>query len=75
MANVYKPDKAESVRRIEPTKDERKKYAKEFKERKEHDRKVKDERFAAIRERQKNKPDSGGSGRSGRGINIDVTRD
>ena len=73
MANVYTPDKAESVRRIEPTKDERKKYAKEFREQKEHERKVKDERFAAIRERRKNKP--GGSGGSGGGINLEVTSD
>ncbi len=73
MPNVYTPDKAESVRRIEPTKDERKKYAKQFKEQKEHERKIKDERFAAIRERRKNnKPGSGGSGG---GINIDVTSD
>jgi len=73
MANVYTPNKAESVRRIEPTKDERKKYAKQFKEQKEHERKIKDERFAAIRERRKNnKPGSGGSGG---GINIDVTSD
>ncbi len=73
MANVYTPKKAESVHRITPSKDERKKYAKEFKEQKEHERKIKDERFAAIRERRKNNP--GGSGGSGKGINIDVTSD
>jgi len=73
MANVYTPNKAESVRRIEPTKDERKKYAKQFKEQKEHERKIKDERFAAIRERRKN--NKTGSGGSGGGINIDVTSD
>jgi len=70
MANVYTPNKAESVRRIEPTVSERKKYAKEFREQKEHERKIKDERFAAIRERRKNNP-----GGSGGGINIDLTSD
>ena len=70
MVEVYTPDKAESVRRIEPTKEERKKYAKEFKEQKEHQRKVKDERFAAIQERRKEqrKPSGGGGG-----INVEVT--
>ncbi len=75
MVKIYTPDKAESVHRIEPTKDERKKYAKEFREQKEHERKIKDERFAAIRDRRKNKPGHGGSARSGGGINIDVTSD
>ena len=70
MVKVYTPKKAESVRKIEPTKEERKKFAKEFREEKEHQQKIKDERFAAIRERRKNKP-----GGSGGGINIDVTSD
>lgn len=73
MVKIYTPDKAESVHRIEPTKDERKKYAKEFREQKEHERKIKDERFAAIRDRRKNNP--GGSGGSGGGINLEVTSD
>ncbi len=73
MVKVYTPNKVESVHKIEPTKEERKKFAKEFKEEKKHQQKIKDERFAAIRERQKNnKPGSGGSGG---GINIDVTSD
>jgi len=74
MANIYTPNKAHSVRRIEPTKEEREKYANDFRERKEYERKIKDERFAAIRERQKsNSP--GGSGGADSGINIDVTSD
>ncbi len=73
MSNVYRPDKAESVRTISPTKEERVSDAKKFREQKAHERKIKDERFAAIRERRKNnKPGSGGSGG---GINIDVTSD
>ena len=71
MAKVYTPDKVESVHKIEPTKEERIQNAQQFRERKEFERKVKDERFAAIEARRKNKPGSGGG--SGRGINIDTT--
>ena len=72
MVKVYTPDKVESVRRIEPTKEERKKYAKEFKEQKEYQRKVKDERFAAIKERRKGQRKPSGAGG---GINVEVTSD
>jgi len=73
MVKVYRPDKVESVRTISPTKEERVSDAKKFREQKAHQRKIKDERFAAIRDRRKNnKPGSGGSGD---GININVTSD
>ena len=68
--HVATPPGGESVRHIEATKEDRAKYAKEFREQKEYERKIKDERFAAIKEKRKNKPRGGGSG-----INIEVTSD
>ena len=70
--HVYTPNESESVRHIESTKEDRAKHAKEFREQKKHEQKCKEERFAAIRERRKNKPGSGGSGG---GINIEVSGD
>ena len=67
MTNVYTPGKQQSVQHISPTKEERQKDAKAFRAQKERERKIKDERFAEIRERRKNNPSGGG------GINIDVT--
>lgn len=69
--HVAAPKGGEHVRHIEQTKEDRAKQVKEFREEKEYQRKVKEERFAAIRERKKNnKPDG-----SGGGINIEVTSD
>jgi hypothetical protein len=67
MANVYTPDKPESRHQVHATPEDRKKHAEQFREQKAHEQKLKDERFAAIRERRKKGP--GGSG----GINIEVT--
>ena len=71
MAEVFRPKEAMSTRHITPTEKERVKYAKEFREQKDHEAKLKDERFAAIEERRKKGP----SGGSGAGINIEVTSD
>ena len=73
---VMRPGKGDalSVRHLSPNKEEREKDRKAFHEQKEHQRKVKEERFAAIRERRK-KGDGGSSGGSGDGINIEVTSD
>lgn len=73
---IMKPGKGDaiSVRHIPQTEDDRKRHAKEFREQKKHEREMKEERFAAIRERRKNKK-PGGSGGSGGGINIEVTSD
>ncbi len=59
---------AVSERRITQTNEDRIRHGKEFRENKQHQQKVKEERFAAIRDRQKNRP--GGSG--GAGINIEA---
>ena len=61
-----------SIRHLSPTKEDREKDQKAFREQKEHERKIKEERFAAIRERRKKRDPSGGSGG---GINIEVTSD
>jgi hypothetical protein len=66
--HVATPPGGEHVQHIETTKEDRIRHAKEFREQKEHERKIKEERFAALRERRKNKP-----GGSGGGINIEVT--
>ncbi len=71
--HVATPPGGEHVQHIHSTKEDRAQHAKEFREQKKHQDKIKDERFAAIRERRKNKkPDSGGSGG---GINIEVKGD
>lgn len=67
-ATIYTPNTGESVRHLHQTKEDRARNSKEFKEQKEHERKLKEERFAAIRNRQKNRPSG-----SGGGINIEVT--
>ena len=71
---VMKPGRGDaiSIRHLSPTEEDRKKDQKAFREQKEHERKVKEERFAAIRERRKKKDPSGGSGG---GINVEVTSD
>jgi hypothetical protein len=73
---IMRPGKGDtiSVRRLSPTKEEREKDQKAFHEQKERQQKVKEERFAAIRERRKKK-DGDPSGGSGGGINIEVTSD
>ncbi len=53
------------------TPEDKVRFAEKFKEQKAYEQKVKDERFAKIQERRKNKPGSGG----GKGINIEVTSD
>ena len=69
MANVFKPNEAESTRHLHQTDSERRQYNKEFKEQKAHEQKLKEERFDAMRERRKS-----ASG-AGKGINIEVTGD
>lgn len=64
--HVATPPGGEHVRHIEQTKEDRARQVKEFREEKEYQRKVKEERFAAIRERRKNNPGGGG------GINVEV---
>ncbi|MBD3260990.1 MAG: hypothetical protein GF334_04810 [Candidatus Altiarchaeales archaeon] len=68
-ANAYTPGKGVSIRRVESTKEDRAEYQRQWKEDRKHKEKLKEERFAAIRERRKDKP--GGSGGSN-GINIEV---
>ena len=68
--HVATPKGGEHVQHIHSTKEDRAKHAKQFREQKDHEKKLKDERFAAIRARQKNK-----SGGSGAGINIKVKGD
>ena len=63
----------EHIQHIVPTNEDRKKYAKEFREEKNHQQKIKEERFAAIDERRKKNPS--GPGAEGKGINIEVTGD
>ncbi len=74
MSEVMKPGAKDtiSIRKIPATKKDRKELQIAFRKQKEDARKQKEERFAAILERRKNKPgSSGGSG----GINIEVTSD
>ncbi len=59
---------AVSERHLHQTKEERVQHGKEFRKEKEYQQKVKEERFAAIRDRQKNRPGGG----SGAGINIEA---
>jgi hypothetical protein len=68
---VATPRGGESVRHLAATKKDRAKHSKQFREQKEYERKIKEERFAAIRDKRKNKP--GGEG--GGGINVEVTSD
>lgn len=72
MAEVMKPgaNDAISVRNVPASKKDREELQKAFREQKQIEQKHKDERFAAIRERRKNRP-----GGSGGGINIEVTSD
>lgn len=69
MAQVRKPNKAISIRSIQPTESDRKQHSKEFREQKKHEQQLKEERFAKIAERRKNK--KSGPGRGG-GINIEI---
>ena len=68
--HVATPKGGEHVQHVHSTKEDRAKHAKQFREQKEHERRIKEERFAAIGERRKNKP-----GGSGGGINIEVKGD
>jgi len=74
MANVMKPNQkdAVSVRHIPSTELDRKENVEKFKEHKAEQEKIKDERFAAIEEKRKNRPPRDGKGT---GINIEVTSD
>jgi len=58
-----------STQTIHRTQDERKKDFKEFKERKDRQAKIKDERFVEFEDRRK------GKGGGGKGINIDTLKD
>lgn len=71
--HVATPPGGEHVQHIHSTKEDRAKHAKEFREQKEFERTEKDRRFAAIKDRRKNKPGSGGD--PGGGINIEVKGD
>ena len=73
--HVATPKGGEHVQHVHSTKEDRAKHAKEFREEKKHQDKIKDERFAAIQERRKKDKKPGGSGGSGGGINIEVTSD
>ncbi len=67
--HVARPRGGEHVQHITPTNEDRQNDAKQFREEKKHQQKVKEERFAAIEKRRKGNP-SGGSSKS---INIEVT--
>ena len=75
MTNVMKPNQkdAVSVRQVPTTEADRKDNVEKFKERKAEQEQIKNERFAAIEEKRKNRPPRGGG--SGAGINIEVTSD
>ncbi len=68
--HVATPPGGEHVQHIHTTKEDRAKHAKQFREQKEDQRKIKDARFAKINERRKKQGSAGG-----RGINLDVTSD
>ena len=70
MVKVFTPKKGETVRHIDMTKEDRQNNLKDFREDKMHQQRLKEERFATIRERRKNRP-----GGSGGGINITVESD
>jgi hypothetical protein len=71
MPEIMKPTNKDTVssRRINSTKEDRAKQLKEFKEDKAHKEKLKEDRYARLKERQKGKPSGKGTGR----INIEVT--
>ena len=71
MTKVFKPTGKDVVspRRLPQTQDDRKRQIQEFREDKEHKRKLKEERFAKIAEKQKQRPTSP-KGRGG--INVRV---
>lgn len=69
-ANAYNPDKGVSTRRIEQTPEDRAEFKRQWKEDHEHKERLKEERYAAIRERRKNNKPGGSGGSSG--INIEV---
>ena len=71
--HVFTPKETLSTRHIQPTNKERIKHAQQFREQKEHELKLKNERFDAIQARRKNKPGGSGGSGSGSGINIEVT--
>ena len=58
------------VRHIPADEEDRKRFAKQWREDRDFKEKVKKERFAKFQERRKNKP-----GGSGGGINVEVTRE
>lgn len=70
-ANTFQPREGVSTRRIESTPEDRAEFKRQWQEDRKHKERLKDERFAAIRERRKNKP--GGSGGSG-GINVEINK-
>lgn len=68
MTTIYTPEGTESIRHIHSTKEDRAEHREQFREQKAHEQKMKDERFAKIREGRKNQP-SGAAG-----INIEVQK-
>lgn len=68
MANIYTPEGTESIRHIHSTEEDRAKHRKQFREQKDYEQKIKDERFAKIRSDRKNGPVDAG------GINIEVQK-
>ena len=65
--HIANPKGGEHVRHIEQTKEDRDRHAKEFREQKNHELELKNERFAAMKKRKK-----GNSAGGSRGINIDA---
>lgn len=61
---------SEHKQHIPADKKDRERFAKQWRDDRDHKEKLKNERFAAIQERRKNKP-----GGSGGGINIEVSGD
>lgn len=68
--HVATPKGGEHLQTVYSTKEDRAKHAKQFREGKKHQDKLKNERFAAIQNRRKKKPGPGGGG-----INIEVKGD
>ena len=70
--HIARPGAGESVRHITQTDEDRRRFSEEFRKDKEYKQRIKEERFASIKERRKKRAPSGSSGG---GINIEVTSD
>ena len=70
MSQIFRPTKSVSIRDVPADKTDRKKINEDFRERKDNQDRIKNERFAKIEERRK-------AGRAGKGsgINVEVTSD